>query len=411
MLSVTEPRRIALSYWRRPTGRISPRIDRGVIDLDAAALRGDFQAQLTARREMARLDPSDPNHHRSLAEALMSLRDYNEAIVEFRRALTIRPDDPLSLNVMGYAAAYSGDLPTAIRVLRGYEHLRPNEPNPLDSLGDVHFALGHFSEAEQFYLAAHAKAPGFLNGGEVFKAAQARLMTGDVAGATTLFDRYRTAREAAHDPNAPYHAAAWSWQTGARRAAITAMDQLSRANASGPLHEVAARADTQTAFWLLEMGDRAGAVEHARSALAEAGSATSTIAEMVAFLANPEAFPLPAQFPLATMRTPTRCYWPSSFYPQHRPCNKSTGGPPTSSMMDCQCCWLGLTRSRAIGGALHHCCGLARCRKLRVCRSSRLFTFRDCFSCVVRFRSARVTASRPSAICRFSVHCPQRSGG
>ena len=121
---------------------------------------------------------------------------------------------------MGYAAAYSGDLPTAIRVLRGYEQLRPNEPNPLDSLGDVHFALGHFGEAEQFYLAAHAKAPAFLNGGEVLKAAQARLMTGDVPGATALFNRYLAARQAAHDPNAPYQAAAWSWQTGARRAAI-----------------------------------------------------------------------------------------------------------------------------------------------------------------------------------------------
>jgi Flp pilus assembly protein TadD len=98
----------------------------------------------------------------------MSVRDYDSAIVEFRRALSIRPDDVQALNAMGYAAAYSGDLPTAIRVLRGYEQLRPNQPNPLDSLGDAHFVLGHFAEAEQFYLAAQAKAPGFLNGGEEF---------------------------------------------------------------------------------------------------------------------------------------------------------------------------------------------------------------------------------------------------
>jgi len=265
-------------------------------------LRGDFHAQLEARRELARLDPANPNHHRALAEALMSTREFEGAIVEFRRGLSIRPDDAAALNAMGYAAAYSGDLPTAIRVLRGYEQLRPNEPNPLDSLGDAHFALGHFAEAEQFYLAAHAKAPGFLNGGEELKAAQARLMTGDVAGATALFNRYLAGREAARDPNAPYQAAAWSWQTGARRAAIASLDRLasamSRAAAAPALREVACRADAQTAIWLLNLGDRTGAVEHARRAVAEADPVTSPLAGLVGYLAQPEAFPLPTQPPL-----------------------------------------------------------------------------------------------------------------
>ena len=277
-------------------------LDRAGLDLGTAALRGDFNAQLEARRQLARLDPADPNHHRALAEALMSIRDYDGAIVEFRRGLSIRPDDVVALNMMGYAATYSGDLPTAIRILRGYEQLRPNEPNPLDSLGDAHFALGHFGEAEQFYLAAHAKAPGFLNGGEELKAAQARIMTGDVPGATALFNRYLAGREAAHDPNAPYHAAAWSWQTGARQAAIASLDRLARtmtrADADGASREVACRADAQAAVWLLNLGDRAQAVEHARKAVAEAVPVTSALADLVAYLAQPEAFPAPPQSPL-----------------------------------------------------------------------------------------------------------------
>jgi tetratricopeptide (TPR) repeat protein len=277
-------------------------LDRAQLDLGAAALAGDFHAQLEARRELARLDPADPNHHRALAEALMSVRDYDSAIVEFRRALSIRPDDVQALNAMGYAAAYSGDLPTAIRVLRGYEQLRPNQPNPLDSLGDAHFVLGHFAEAEQFYLAAQAKAPGFLNGGEEFKAAQARLMTGDVPGATALFNRYVAGREAAHDPFAPYHAAAWQWQTGARRAAIASLDRLALAMAQGDAaparREVACRADALAAIWLLNLGDRAGAAGHARKAVAEAVPAASPLAALVASLAQPEAFAPPAQSPL-----------------------------------------------------------------------------------------------------------------
>jgi len=273
-------------------------LDRAELDLAAAAMRGDFHAQLEARRQLARLDPADPNHHRALAEALMSMRDYDGAIVEFRRALSIRPADLEALNLMGYAAAYSGDLPTAIRVLRGYEQLRPNEPNPLDSLGDAHFALGHFREAEQFYLAAQAKDAGFLNGGELLKAAQARLMTGDVPGATALFHRYLAGRDAAHDPFAPYHAATWQWHTGARRAAVASLDRLARADAAGASREVACRADVLAAIWLLNLGDRAAAVEHARKAVAEAVPATSPLAGLAAFLAQPGAFPAPAQSPL-----------------------------------------------------------------------------------------------------------------
>ena len=276
-------------------------IERAQLALDSAALRGDFPAQVEALRQLAHLDPADPDHHRALGEALMSVRDYDAAIVEFRRALSIRPEDVVALNMMGYAAAYAGDLPTAIRVLRGYEQLRPNEANPLDSLGDAHFALGHFAEAEQFYLAAHARDPSFLNGGEVLKAAQARLMTGDVSGATALFHRYLASREAAHDPIAPFAEAAWSWQTGARRAAVASLDRLTSALAPGAADEAvrerASRADAQAAVWLLDLGDRAGAAEHVRRAVAESVPASAPLVDLVASVVLPDSFPPPAQAP------------------------------------------------------------------------------------------------------------------
>jgi tetratricopeptide (TPR) repeat protein len=286
----------AIAQSRAHAGRFTA-MDRARLDLGAAALHGDFKARQQALETLASLDPADPNNHRALAQTLMSTRHYDGAIVEFRRALTLRPEDPLALNSMGYAAAFSGDLPTAIRVLRGYEQLRPNEPNPLDSLGDVHFALGHYSEAEQFYLAAHAKDPAFLNGGELLKAAQARLMTGDIGGATALFNRYLAERQAAHDPFAEYHAAAWSWRTGQRRAGLQRLDRLARAEEAGPRREIASGADAQLVIWLLELGDRAGAAEHARKAVVEAVPATSGVAALAAFLADPEASPEPSQSP------------------------------------------------------------------------------------------------------------------
>jgi tetratricopeptide (TPR) repeat protein len=272
-------------------------LDRARLNFGAAILSGSFPARLQAVTALAGLDPQDPNTHRALAGMLLSVRRYDEAITEFRRTLALRPDDLLALNSMGYAAAYHGDLPTAIRVLRGYEQLRPNEPNPLDSLGDAHFALGHFSEAEQFYLAAAAQAADFLNGGEFLKAAQARLMTGDIPGATTIFHRYLAQRRSAGDPAVEYYAAAWSWQTGARRAAVQRVEELLRAGGTPP--EIAAPAHTQAAIWLLELGDRTGAAQHARQALAEASPASAGAASVVGFLADPQAFPAPSQAPMS----------------------------------------------------------------------------------------------------------------
>lgn len=281
----------------RPRFSQFPELERARLNLGAAILDGGFQARLEAVKELARLDPADPGNHRTLAEALVSIRDYQGAVPEFRHALVLRPEDILALNAMGYAAAYAGDLPTAIRVLRGYEQLRPQEPNPLDSLGDVHFMLGHYREAEQFYLAARAKAPAFLNGGEFVKAAQARLMTGDVPGATALFQRFLAERQAARDPFAAYHAAAWSWQSGARRAAIRQMEQLARADEAGPLREIACRADAQAAIWLLALGDQAGAAARARQAVAEAVPATATAAATALFLTQPDGAPVPQAAP------------------------------------------------------------------------------------------------------------------
>src|ERR1051326_5896297 len=58
------------------------------------------------------------------------------------------------------------------------------------------------------------------------------------------------------------------------------------------------RADAQTAIWLLSLGDRAGAAEHARKALGETGPGTAGLAALVAFLAQPEVAPPPSQSPL-----------------------------------------------------------------------------------------------------------------
>ena len=60
---------------------------------------------------------------------------------------------------MGYAAGQAGDLDAAMSALRRYAALRPNEPNPLDSMGDVNLSAGRFADAENFYLQSAQEGP------------------------------------------------------------------------------------------------------------------------------------------------------------------------------------------------------------------------------------------------------------
>src|ERR1019366_4094911 len=100
------------------------------------------------------------------------------------------PEEVNALNQLGYAAASAGSLDTALDALRRYQALRPAEANPLDSQGDVNLLAGGLRQAGSPSLQAAKKDPNFAGGGDLWKAAVARLMSGDVAGASQLAQQY-----------------------------------------------------------------------------------------------------------------------------------------------------------------------------------------------------------------------------
>ena len=173
--------------------------------------------------------------------------------------------------------------------LRRYAALRPNEANPLDSMGDVHLVAGRLADAENFYLQAAKKDPNFQNNGALIKAALARLLTGDPAGANNLAERYLAARVEAKDPIVDYRRAQWTWISGRRKAAAQQMGAFALANESGPLRDIASRAYAELAIWSLMSGDREGAARLAQKALSIAGPASAGNALVAKFLAQPPA--------------------------------------------------------------------------------------------------------------------------
>ncbi len=267
-----------------------PERERARMEFELANLRGDAVAQQRALAGLVKLDPRDPTAWRALAQSAMSHRDYTQTIQAWQKSIELE-DDPNSENQLAYAAAYAGDLNTAVRALRRYQALRPSDPNAIDSLGDVHLITGHLREAEGFYRQASGKDPGFLNGADYFKAAMARLMTGDIPGADTLARQYVDARDAARDPLAGLHRAEWSWISGRRKAGYEQLSAFARGEEAGPQHELAARAYAELAIWSLLLGDRTTAADMARKSAPLAGSSSLGLSILARFLTQPPASP------------------------------------------------------------------------------------------------------------------------
>ena len=79
---------------------------------------------------------------------------------------------------------------------------------------------GDFKSAADYFEKAAAKNPS-----ELLKAAEARLMTGDLQGADALFLKHLGPAVSAHK-GAGYQMAQWEFLTGRRRAGMARMEKL-----------------------------------------------------------------------------------------------------------------------------------------------------------------------------------------
>ncbi len=264
----------------REKGNRIAAVERARLGVLAAALDGDRAAERRALVELVRATPADGSIYRTLANMDLAARSYPNAARWYDQALERDPGNAALLNEAGYAHAYARDLEAAKKALTRYRELRPREANPLDSLGDVHFYLGRFAEAEKYYLDAYAKDPSFLLGAELYKAAWARLMAGDLQGARATFGRFMQARQQFQDPLAPFRLAQWDYLTGRRKEAVERLEKAVGPPDS-PLTTLAA---VQLSVWALESGDRERARQFALRA-----APSHPLAAVCRFLAAPPA--------------------------------------------------------------------------------------------------------------------------
>ena len=89
--------------------------------------------------------------HRNLAIAYERLDEEEQAELHFKSALARDPDDPFTLNYLGYWWAESGrHLTQAVELIEQAVRLRPDSGFFVDSLGWVHYQLGNYQLAVEF---------------------------------------------------------------------------------------------------------------------------------------------------------------------------------------------------------------------------------------------------------------------
>lgn len=160
------------------------------------AALGSCAEQLTAsgrtdalRGLLSRVQPEQarqftPDVLETFGNSYMALKQYSDAAVMFRNGAVGRPT---IANILGYAEALSGRCDASKLALEEYSRVPGQEPNALDSLGETSFFCGKFKEAEQYFQAASTKLMGTPQGElEPWKAAAARAMSGDEAGANQM---------------------------------------------------------------------------------------------------------------------------------------------------------------------------------------------------------------------------------
>jgi tetratricopeptide (TPR) repeat protein len=239
------------------------RIDQARLEYLAATAESDAGARLKTAERLARLTPADSQVAHELADLLLVQRKFQDAVRYYEAVTRLDPEDAQAWNQLGYGYAYAQNLPAARRALERYQQLlAAEEANPLDSLGEVSYYLGDYAGAEHYFLQAHEKNPAEFAGGELIKAAQARLMLGDLQAADAIFKRYLGLVQHSQGSLASYQQAQWEFLTGRRQAAISRLEKLVPAVEG----EGQALALCQLSVWKLETGDSKTAADLAAQA-------------------------------------------------------------------------------------------------------------------------------------------------
>ncbi len=132
---------------------------------------GDIEGAQRAYESLLQEFPHESLARLALANNLSITGQPERAISIVREGLRADPKDEDLWNTLSYHYALAGDASAALDACDHYIAIRPNDPNPVDTRGDVLFSFGRDDEAIAAYRKAIELKPDFIGFAEYLKLA------------------------------------------------------------------------------------------------------------------------------------------------------------------------------------------------------------------------------------------------
>lgn len=153
----------ALEKARKFKSQLS-KADEFYLRMVEARVDGNRKQQMTILQEAVQHMPYDVDLRLDLARLYRYyLNDLQRSLEEFQIVLEMDPGRKSVYNDLGYLYAFLGDFETALKFLRKYQEMAPDEPNPYDSMGEILMQAGRLNEAIEQYQKAWTNWPSFFN--------------------------------------------------------------------------------------------------------------------------------------------------------------------------------------------------------------------------------------------------------
>ncbi|HEV3038062.1 MAG TPA: tetratricopeptide repeat protein [Candidatus Angelobacter sp.] len=152
---------------RTSAKRLAPSASPGeqlLIQWFTGAKEGEFISAISAMNDLLAKYPDDKWLLFQAGRWLILQRRWDKGIDLLQRALVIDPDYTAALNQVGYAyASFTWQFDKAYAVMEHYSKIKPQEPNPLDSWGEILREGGEFEKSLEQYRKALQLDPHFYS--------------------------------------------------------------------------------------------------------------------------------------------------------------------------------------------------------------------------------------------------------
>ena len=148
-----------------------PRYEQLSLQVLKAERSRDLEATIAARQQLVSEFPRQTMDRGILAADLSGIGKQDQALELFQQGLALDPKDEVLLNFQCYTLAGARDFNGALAANDAYLAVRPGDPNPFDTRGDVLFIAGRDDEAVAAYRKALELKPDFSDYGEYLKLA------------------------------------------------------------------------------------------------------------------------------------------------------------------------------------------------------------------------------------------------